>query len=70
MSLRCWLGSHPHVIRDRDAAGQPCLRCTRCWRICPYPATDVAALRAEQQRQAEALAIKRQWRECTRGERT
>ena len=68
MSLRCLLGRHAVVVRDRAADGTQVMRCSECWKICPYPATDVAALRAEQQRQRAAIVRKQQWRKAV-GER-
>ena len=69
MSLRCSLGFHDEAIRDQMADGTRCLRCPRCWAVCGYPETDpgkVEALRAEQQRQAAQIAVKRQWVEAGR----
>jgi len=72
MTLKCWLGYHAPAIRDRAADGRRVLRCPECWQVCLYPATDVAALRAEQARQAAALAARKDWKRLafTRGERT
>ena len=68
MSLRCRFGQHT-TVRDRANNGGPqVLRCTRCWKIFEYPETDpgkVEALRAEQQRQAAQIAVKRQWVEAS-----
>ena len=64
MSLRCWFGYHADAIRDRAADGSQVLRCSECWRVRAYPETDpgkIEALRAEQQRQAAQIAVKRQW---------
>ena len=70
MSLRCRFGQHT-TVRDRANNGGPqVLRCTRCWKIFEYPETDpgkVEALRAEQQRQAAQIAVKRQWVPVARG---
>jgi hypothetical protein len=63
MNLTCVFG-HAETIRDRDASGAQCLRCLNCWKVLPYPETDVSALRAEQQRQREAIKLKGTWKQA------
>ena len=64
MSVWCYLFGHADAIRDRANNGGPqVLRCSECWKIIPYPETNVSALRAEQQRQREQIARKAKWLE-------
>lgn len=63
-SIRCSFGYHAEPVRDQAADGTRVLRCPRCFSYRGYPETDttkLAALRAEQQRQAGRLQARHQW---------